>query len=360
MANKHCSVKNGKVGRGVKHANYILGQDKFADKGKEQVVFTASENMPNFALENPLDFWAAADQFERANGRVYKEIEFSIPREITEREAQIKFASEFVQATIGQNHPVTLSIHVAIAGDGKPNTHCHAMFSTRENDGIERSAEQYFKRAAAPYRHRVTKEMVEADPSKGGAKKNREMDSKDFVQGVRNTYESQVQKSLFELGHVDQAKAFSMKSNQALGLGEAEPKVGPIHPRSHINRGREMLKATVEVIRNVRAIIAKRPKEPERTETTVEAFLEGNTYKSTDGMEYSILGHVKDGQGVYGRVVGHEKFKEGDYTLIHVGRGFVKLVSGIVAEMGAKVDGILRNNSLEKRAQREQDNGLGR
>ena len=76
MANKHCKVKNGKVGRGVKHANYILGQDKFEEKGKGEVVFFGSQNMPSFAIKNPMDFWKAADEFERKNGRVYKEIEF--------------------------------------------------------------------------------------------------------------------------------------------------------------------------------------------------------------------------------------------------------------------------------------------
>ena len=406
MANKHCKVKNGKVGRGVKHANYILGQDKFAVKGKEQVVFSASENMPSFAVDNPMDFWKSADEFERANGRVYKEIEFSIPREITDRTEQIQFASEFVKATIGQNHPVTFAIHNAKAEDGQPNLHCHAMFSTRENDGIERSAEQYFKRAAAPYRHRVTKQMVEADPSKGGAKKTREMDSKEFVQDVRSTYEAQVQKTLLAHGHADLAKSFSMKSNQARGLGEAEPRIGPVHARSQLNHGRDILKATVEVIREIRSVVAERAKKPkplsryhphhpqqiearkaeaeallkassvplipaqrteeqkpeiqERTETRLDAFLDTKTYKSTSGQEYSIIGLAKEGSSIYGTVVGSVKLQEGDYTIIHKGRLLVELVKGIVAEIGAKVEGVVREGRLALNKSPEKDRGLGR
>ena len=406
MANKHCSVKNGKVGRGVKHANYILGQDKFEEKGKGEVVFFGSQNMPSFAVDNPMDFWKAADEFERANGRVYKEIEFSIPREIVGLAEQSQFAMEFISAAVGEDHPTSFAFHNIKSKDGQPNVHCHTMFSERENDGIERSAEQYFKRASSAYRHRSTGQMVEGDPSKGGAKKDRAMNAKEFVQGVRNAYETQVKKSLLVHGHADLAKSFSMKSNQARGLGEAEPRIGPVHARSQLNHGRDILKATVEVIREIRSVVAERAKKPkplsryhphhpqqiearkaeaeallkassvplipaqrteeqkpeiqERTETRLDAFLDTKTYKSTSGQEYSIIGLAKEGSSIYGTVVGSVKLQEGDYTIIHKGRLLVELVKGIVAEIGAKVEGVVREGRLALNKSPEKDRGLGR
>ncbi|MDK4547802.1 MobA/MobL family protein, partial [Kingella kingae] len=41
-----------------------------------------SGNMPKWAQNNPLDFWRAADQYERKNGTVYREHEIALPREL--------------------------------------------------------------------------------------------------------------------------------------------------------------------------------------------------------------------------------------------------------------------------------------
>ena len=59
--------------------------------------------------------------------------------------------------TEGERLPYTLAIH---RGDGE-NPHAHLMFSERANDGIERSAEQWFRRTKR------------SEPEKGGARKSR-------------------------------------------------------------------------------------------------------------------------------------------------------------------------------------------
>ncbi|MGK3295924.1 MobA/MobL family protein, partial [Escherichia coli] len=38
---------------------------------------------PEWARDNPSHFWQAADQFERANGSTYRELEIALPRELT-------------------------------------------------------------------------------------------------------------------------------------------------------------------------------------------------------------------------------------------------------------------------------------
>ena len=42
--------------------------------------------MPEWAEDDSRKYWAAADVGERANGRLYREVEFALPRELNERE----------------------------------------------------------------------------------------------------------------------------------------------------------------------------------------------------------------------------------------------------------------------------------
>ena len=55
-----------------------------------------SDNMPEWAEENPRSYWEAADAHERANGRLFREVEFALPMELKEGE-QIELAREFAR-----------------------------------------------------------------------------------------------------------------------------------------------------------------------------------------------------------------------------------------------------------------------
>ena len=39
--------------------------------------------MPEWAEEDPRSYWKAADEHERVNGRLFREVEFALPRELT-------------------------------------------------------------------------------------------------------------------------------------------------------------------------------------------------------------------------------------------------------------------------------------
>ena len=93
--------------------------------------------MPEWAQDDPRSYWAAADEYERANGRLYREVQFALPKELSEAERR-KAASSFAASAdrSPERLPYTLAIH---RGDGE-NPHAHLMFSERANDGIERSA----------------------------------------------------------------------------------------------------------------------------------------------------------------------------------------------------------------------------
>lgn len=245
MAISHCSVRRGLAGKGAPHALYVQGGGRYGDRA--DVEHIEHGNMPGFAAADPLVFWQAADAHERANGRAYTELQYAVPRELTERNDQIRFARRMADGIVGVKHPYTLAMHDSKAADGERNVHVHLMFSERQLDGIERGPEQFFKRAAAPYRHRVTKEMMPADPAKGGAAKDRAMNAKTFVTDVRTRYERLVNAELERLG-VD--ARISMKANPRQ---EPEPKLGPAHQRADFNVGREARLERVRELRTARA-----------------------------------------------------------------------------------------------------------
>ena len=52
------------------------------------------ENMPEWAEDDPRSYWEAADEHERVNGRLFREVEFALPRELNEGD-QVELAREF-------------------------------------------------------------------------------------------------------------------------------------------------------------------------------------------------------------------------------------------------------------------------
>lgn len=228
MASQHFSVKNGKIGRGQKHASYIAGQGKYAEKA--DVIFVADVNMPWWARDGA-DFFGVADRMERDNGRTYTEFEFAIPREIVD---PIAYAKKFAAETLASNHPYRLAVHDKQASDGGRNIHAHLMFTERKLDGVERDADQFFRRANPKF------------PQKGGAAKDRKWHEKHMVENMRKTY------SIFAKLH---GVELDLRSNLAKGLGEAEPKIGPVHDRTEKNSNRSNLVSKVETLRAKRIAV---------------------------------------------------------------------------------------------------------
>ena len=100
--------------------------------------------MPEWAEDDPGAYWEAADEHERANGRLYSEVQFALPKEFGEAERR-ELAVEFAERVCSQERlSYTLAIHRG--GANRENPHAHLMFSERGHDGIERSAEQWFRR----------------------------------------------------------------------------------------------------------------------------------------------------------------------------------------------------------------------
>lgn len=158
MATFHFSVKRGKKGTAKEHANYITRQGSHAKRG--DLVATGHGNLPTWAKNSPTVFWAASDEYERNNGSSYRELEIALPGELNQPEQQ-ELVQDIVQKMVGSK-PFQYAIHAPIAAlDGEAtNTHVHVMLSDRADDGLERPAEQTFKRYNAK------------NPERGGRRKD--------------------------------------------------------------------------------------------------------------------------------------------------------------------------------------------
>ena len=160
MAIGRLSVKVGKAGKAGPHAAYIAREGKYANRleNGEKLEAKESGNMPDWARDNPQEFWKAADEYERKNGSTYREMEIALPRELSPDQRN-DLVREFVQQEIGERHAYQWAIHTPKAIDGGEQPHVHFMFSERQRDGIDRDPDQYFKRYNSK------------NPEIGGAKK---------------------------------------------------------------------------------------------------------------------------------------------------------------------------------------------
>ena len=203
-------MKSGSRGAGqsaAAHGAYIAREGKYAtDIDDDQAQFVEHGNLPEFAEGDAHLFWAAADEHERANGRLWTEIEVSLPRELS-REDQIALAREFREAMIGDRHAYSIAIHVPKTLDGNAeNPHIHLMFSERVIDDRTKLLDEdtYFKR--------------------NGAMKDRSWNDQEKVEAVRVAWETMANRALERAGLDDR---IDRRSLAAQGITRAaEPKMG--------------------------------------------------------------------------------------------------------------------------------------
>jgi len=165
-AKKAIKTQSGKIKDGATAKNrfhYITRTSHFKsykESVSEQIEFVRSGNLPSFAEGKPAEFWQAADVYERSNGRTCSSLVVALPKELNQAQ-RIELAEAFITEFADRyRFPFSCAIHNhagSIAGIEQP--HLHLMYSERHVDGIDRSAEQFFKR------------YNPKDPQKGGAQK---------------------------------------------------------------------------------------------------------------------------------------------------------------------------------------------
>ncbi|WP_173913113.1 MobA/MobL family protein [Acinetobacter sp. Marseille-Q1618] len=163
---KAVQTRSGKVKNAATAKNrfhYITRTSHFKnykESASEQIEFVRSGNLPNFAEGNPAEFWQAADVFERSNGRTCSSLVVALPKELNQAQ-RIELAEAFITEFADRyRYPFSCAIHNHVGSlGGQEQPHLHFMYSERHVDGIDRPAEQFFKRYNSK------------DPQKGGAQK---------------------------------------------------------------------------------------------------------------------------------------------------------------------------------------------
>lgn len=180
MAIFHLSFSNGKVGKGLAHFKYIMGEDRYSYKENE-VIYEKHNIPPHVSAE---DFWHSADAYERANGRVYKEIRIALPNGFTKKENQ-DLLNKFLEKELGNNFYYSAVIHDKSSSEDEiRNVHAHIMICPRKIDGIERDIKQFFLR--------YNSKNIE----KGGALKDPYWNKKETLTHFRESWEETLNSAL--------------------------------------------------------------------------------------------------------------------------------------------------------------------
>ena len=170
MAIYHLTTRFGKVGKAFKHFKECYDTNDVLYKKN---LFL--ENTPNSL------FWKLADENEPVNGRTYREIEISLPYELS-LEDNIKLVNEYVDSIFMEEY--YYSIVIKKSQSESRNIYALIMFSERKIDGIERKPEDFFKK------------FCYTNPSKGGAKKEPSWTKKSKLFEIRQSWEDHLNEYL--------------------------------------------------------------------------------------------------------------------------------------------------------------------
>ena len=97
--------------------------------------------------------------------------------------------------------PYTLAVHAGLSKEPgvASNPHLHLVFSERVNDGVERAAEQWFRRAAPAGR----------DPASGGARKSERTKPREWLEETRQAWAAEMNLAFGRAGVADRVTAES-------------------------------------------------------------------------------------------------------------------------------------------------------
>ena len=198
----HVNVKTGSRGSGQSAAakyDYISRGGKYEAACQDEMVHLESGCMPSFAASDPRSYWAAADSHERSNGRLFRSLTAALPNSL-DSAGRLELARSFAAHVTAGELPYTLVVHAGLSVESKPdNPHLHLVFSERVNDGVERAAEQWFRRAASAGR----------DPASGGARKSERTKPREWLEETRQAWAAEMNLAFDRAGVADRVTAES-------------------------------------------------------------------------------------------------------------------------------------------------------
>ena len=217
----HVNVSTGSRGTGQSAAakyDYISREGKYEAACQDEVVHLESGCMPSFASSDARLYWAAADCHERSNGRLFRSLTAALPNSLDSAD-RLELARSFAAHVTSGELPYTLAVH---AGESKKsgvadNPHLHLVFSERVNDGVERGAAQWFRRAAPK----------KGDPASGGARKTERTKPRSWLEETRQAWAGEMNLA-FERAGVDDrvtSESHATQLARARAAGDAAEEV---------------------------------------------------------------------------------------------------------------------------------------
>jgi hypothetical protein len=115
-------------------------------EGREDLVYTRSRNLPSWAKGNPHTYFRAAEVYEWAGGNAFEEWKIALPQELSSQQ-NMDCMRDLVRMIAGNRLPMTYAFHCPETLDEEhEQPHLHLLLSGRQNDGIVRTPQQYFKK----------------------------------------------------------------------------------------------------------------------------------------------------------------------------------------------------------------------
>lgn len=227
--------KNAKI-KGAKSVNqymYITRQGQYS--GADDIRYSAEGNLPDCPdIKTMKDYWQAADESVRKNGRIYRKIIIALQEEFP-LEQNIELVNKLLDHFgIRQNQTYCYAIHDKPASyDPKHrNIHAHVMFN---------------ERILNPNRHFKNKKEIfsryrglQKQDTEGGLKIDRYFNRPDFVKGMRSYWEKINNEKFLELGIDKKISSKSLKDQRAdlekQGMYEEAEKLNR-RPGKHLGPG---------------------------------------------------------------------------------------------------------------------------
>ena len=356
MASYHLRVKDdtklgGKRISAKKHVDYILREDgkshadyinrEGAQSERNDCVFKGSQ-LPKWAKGSAQKFFSAATRYEDKGNVRYREIELSLPNELS-LEQNLEIVDRFIADHLS-SHYYAYAIHEK-AGElsGERHPHVHIMFSERLIDDVEkiqeRPAYKYFRRAAKPLKGEQVASFERR--RQHGAPKDKKWHNKKYLYEIRADFAHIQNEVLAQNGFSIRVDHRSLKAQQmeaekhgdvfAANLYKRMPEsyigVIPAHEEDELSNG---VKRYREIIQSKQYLLfqddmRKKTAQEEETKFLVRQaerawlFLSNSpTYKSAN-MEDETLNGLN--QGILSGLARIQKLKRKMYRTREIQKG---------------------------------------
>ena len=292
MATFHLSTRTSRIkGKTVNAANhyaYITRQGKYASI--EDLTYMESGRLPNCdELKSQKDFWLAADEYKRKNGRTYTEVTIGLQEEFT-KEENIELIHKFLDHFgIRDKQVYAFAIHDKQASYDvhHRNVHCHIMFNERIlTDRKFEHSEEIFKRWAGPIKQN----------EKGGLQIDRYFNNRNFVKDMRDYWEKLNNEKFKEIGSETRISSKSLKAQRKKLIEEGRYKEAEAFNRSspkHMGPAFKYPDVKEEVMAMANKIEDERNEDLKLAEEQVIASLEKQKIPY-EGMQYYTRTNKKE------------------------------------------------------------------